>query len=80
MLSPSTFVLNTYVNSKIKCFFSCLDGMDSNSLFQDVGKIMNKMHMYAEYEHIRAFSQDVPGVPKQENSSHVSFFLLPLFH
>ena len=38
--------------------------MDSNSLFQDVGKIMNKMHMYAEYEHIRAFSQDVPVVPK----------------
>lgn len=39
--------------------------MDSNSLFQGVTKIMNKMHMYAEYEHIRAFSQDVPGVPKQ---------------
>lgn len=55
--------------------------MDSNSLFQDVGKIMNKIHMYAEYEYIiRAFSQDVPGVPKQGNSSHVYFFLFPLFH
>ena len=39
--------------------------MDSNLLFQDVGKIINKMLMYAEYEHIRAFSQDIPGVPKQ---------------
>ena len=54
--------------------------MDSNSLFQDVGKIMNKIHIYAEYEHIRAFSQDVSRVPKQGNSSHVSFFLFPLFH